>query len=78
VIEKKSFCSKRFHYTVKTLIVIVPLAQTHWKILRIVPARKNTENTLIFFLKHEEYLDLFFQMKLCHILRNTSFSKTRC
>lgn len=58
--EKKPFCSTRFHYTVKTLIVIVLLAQSHWKSLRIVPVRENTENTLLFFLKHEGYIDLVF------------------
>lgn len=58
--KKEPFCSTRFHYTAKTLIMIVPLAQSHWKSLRIVPARENTENTLLLFLKHEGYIDLFF------------------
>ena len=60
VTEKKPFCSTRFHYTVKTLIMIVPLVQSHCKSLRIVPVRENTENTLLFFLKDEGYIDFFF------------------
>ena len=59
VTEKKPFCSMRFRYTVKTLIMIVPLAQSHRKSLRIVPVRENTENTLLLFLKYEGYIDLF-------------------
>lgn len=60
VTEKKPFCSTRFHYTVKTLFMIVSLAQSHWKRFRIVPVRGSTENTLLFFLKHEVYIDLVF------------------
>lgn len=78
VTEKKLFCAMRFHYSVKILIMIVPLAHSHWKNLRIMPVKEITENTLLFFIKHEGYIDWFFQMKLCHNLRNISFSKTRC
>lgn len=62
VTEKKAFYSMRFHYIVKTLIMIVLLAWSHWKSLRIVPVRELClpENTLLFFLKHEGYIDLFF------------------
>lgn len=39
---------------------MVPLAQSHWNSLRMMPVREKTENILLFFLKHEGYIDLVF------------------